>query len=740
MRRSSLTRACYVLLLACIPASMVLVLWLSPGTQEWMIEHARRLHTWMFRHVYPFLPSWPQYFAVQTLAAVLAVCGAALVLSRRAADRGTGGRFRWGFPALVAGYAAWAGLSYFWSAWPYGTRAYFVREVPFYFLCVAAYFLCGRPQLWVTVAKVFAVSAFVEAALQGFVILTQYSSGTVEPMPGRELTLGYVFLKRAIFYSNRNFGSALVLTASFATVGLLAARLLPAPRPEGEEPPPNRRVALPLAGAAVALSVLVTIFLAAGSLAGYLAAAVAGGAYVFCLLPRRGRMLLGGAVGAVAVAGIITTLASDRLWTSATRALLSPHRTTHLRVIDWLTARELYVRKPIQGWGMGTFPATHARFFPPLARKLPFLKDKQTTHPHNEFARVASEQGSVGLLLYLALLGCAFVVSYRALRTQPLRTRLVGYALWAGGLTFIVQGAFGKAPMNWSFATNFWLLLGVLASARHWSGKPESEDQDEPVHLAPAGWLALLAVACAVGWFWWEWAWGGYASMVTFHHAHVAQLHLHEKEGQEERFHRFTTSVELSRPRFLWPDEMIHADYVVGWFLTRQGKWASAARQLEQMQRTVPEFQKTRLFLAECYRNMEQPTEARAQLTEYLARDPYDLAAYDVLARMDPEAAIDALAVHVLPRLSRPADWIVEDYPEPDEVKKLLHYYVASRRTDAARDLVERVQRFFTDELRRQPYDVKKLVRSLEQKYRDSDKDELAERLRQMLPQVWDDG
>jgi len=418
--------------------------------------------------------------------------------------------------------------------------------------------------------------------------------------------------------------------------------------------------------------------------------------------------------------------------------LLSPHRTTHLRVVDWLTAKELFVRKPVQGWGMGTFPATHGRFYPPLARKLPFLHEKRTTHPHNEFARIAAEQGFVGLALYLGVLAYAFGVSYRALRGAPLRTRLVGYALWAGTLTFVVQAAFGKALMNWCFSANFWLLLGVLASARLWASEPPPpEQEDDRLRLAAHSWVALAVVAAALGWFWWEWALGGYASMVSFNHAYVAQMSLHVQENRDRRFRDFQTGLEESRPRFLWPDEALHTDYVAGWYLMRRGQWAPAVQHLERVQRTAPEFQKTRLFLAQCYLNMGQPRRARNELHEYMPRNPYDLDAYDLLTRMDPEEAVRALAGHVLSRLSREEGWIVEDYPGSDEVRKLLDFYVRTDRPQAARELVERVRRFFATERVSRPVDAHKEVRALEQGHREAGRDALAQKVREMLPEAW---
>lgn len=125
------------------------------------------------------------------------------------------------------------------------------------------------------------------------------------------------------------------------------------------------------------------------------------------------------------------------------------------------------------------------------------------------------------------------------------------------------------------------------------------------------------------------------------------------------------------------------------------------------------------------------------QLGEYLQRNPYDMEAYDLLARFDQEIALQALEAHVTSRLTRPGDWIVEDYPSAEEVQRLLRFYVAVDRMAQARELVERMRRFFADELPRPPFDVYREVRALEQRYREVRRDPLADRLRQALPEAW---
>ncbi|MCK4376315.1 MAG: O-antigen ligase family protein, partial [Candidatus Brocadiae bacterium] len=400
---------------------------------------------------------------MQTLAALICVGAALHWAGRRPWPRRPSLNWRHVFPLLVGAYAAWSALTYLWSAWPYGTRAYLIRELPFYVLCVTAMLLCGRPQRWLTVAKVFVVAAFAEAVLQSALIF--YMVPHTEPEAGRELTLGFVFLKNAVFYSNRNFACAILLTGAFIAVGFLIHSVGELLHRGAEGGSGRRWRAFTVVAVPVALIAFGFVFVVADSLAGYVAAAIALVAYVLCILPIKRKGLIVLILIAATGTAMMAVVASDRLWRKSLRAALSPRRTTHLRVVDWLAAAELYMRRPVHGWGMGTFPATYARFHPALARKLPFTGDKQTTHPHNEFVRIAAEQGMIGLLLYAGILIYAFSVSYVALRDRPARERLVGYALWAGTLTFVVQGTFGKAPMNWSFAANYWILLGVLASA-----------------------------------------------------------------------------------------------------------------------------------------------------------------------------------------------------------------------------------------------------------------------------------
>jgi len=655
MERRSPSRLGYALLLACIPASMLLVVWLPVPALQYLRQHARWLYG-LLDAVAPLFPSWPQYFGVQTLAAALVACGTFFWLKSPKLPKPSWGHL---FVFLVVGYALWAAASCAWSTWPYGSRGHVIREMPFYVLCIAAALLCHTPGRWMTIARMFAVCAVAQAALQSIVIV---SSAVTNGWP-----LGKAFLQRTIFYSNPNYSCAGLITAALILVGLVSSAVLARPEADGDKQIGRAcsRHAGWIAASVLPLAVLAFVFVMAGALAGYIAAAVAVGAYLLCVLPipRKGLLVL--VLAGAAVAGGAVMLSSQPFLNRALDKVLAEESTAHVRVMYWLAAGDAFAQKPVAGWGAGTFAATYPRFKPPLASKLRYTRDKRPEHPHNEFVRVASELGLVGLTLYLAILGSAFVVSYMALRRQPTRVRLVGYAMWAGALAFVVQSAFGQAPMEWSFSSNFWLILGMLASSAWWGRHPT--DATQPAD-APAGrrWLAWLAVLL-VGWAWWSWGLGSYRSMVCARRAEEARKMLGQPNLAQRAFGLFRENLDMARGRMLWPTQTLYHDYVVGWFLTDNGQYAEAEEYLTaNVLRPAPEMLKVRLLLARCRMAQQDVPSAVEHAAQYIARNPYDLGGYQVLAAADLRGAAARLEEHVDQR---------EGYDDPAKVRYLLYLY-----------------------------------------------------------------
>jgi len=118
LHEDRLERACYVLALLCIPASMLLAAEFLP------------------RPLRPLYGTYGKYFAVQSIAVLLAVLG---VWQWLGAGRRPGSVPPLGvaFVCAVAGYGAWSALSVAWSAWPYGTLRHVIRQAAPLILCIA---------------------------------------------------------------------------------------------------------------------------------------------------------------------------------------------------------------------------------------------------------------------------------------------------------------------------------------------------------------------------------------------------------------------------------------------------------------------------------------------------------------------------------------------------------------------------------------------------------------------------
>jgi tetratricopeptide (TPR) repeat protein len=188
----------------------------------------------------------------------------------------------------------------------------------------------------------------------------------------------------------------------------------------------------------------------------------------------------------------------------------------------------------------------------------------------------------------------------------------------------------------------------------------------------------------------------------------------------------------------MWPDEVLHFEYSLGWFLTDRQKFAPAAEWLRKVQETAPEFLKTRLLLAECYMGLGREQEALQQLQRFMQTNPYETDAYLLLARVDPGRATRALEGHVLPRLQKQPNWIVQDYATADEIRVLLHLYVRLNRAAQARELVNRAAKFYSATQVEDRVDPLEQVRALARTYEEHDRPRRAQWLRRVFPEAWD--
>ena len=122
---------------------------------------------------------------------------------------------------------------------------------------------------------------------------------------------------------------------------------------------------------------------------------------------------------------------------------------------------KLFGERPLQGWGSGSFTTEYKRQFQLAARAV--------SDSHNIPVTVASEQGLIGLALYVALVIAAIVTLLRGARGDPFRVGIIA-AFLALLLHTMLYAAFLEDPLTWA-------LLGVggalAAAARVTESEPE---------------------------------------------------------------------------------------------------------------------------------------------------------------------------------------------------------------------------------------------------------------------------
>jgi O-antigen ligase len=109
---------------------------------------------------------------------------------------------------------------------------------------------------------------------------------------------------------------------------------------------------------------------------------------------------------------------------------------------------KLFTDRPLRGWGSGSFSTEYEHYFPKNARAV--------SDSHNIPVTVGSEQGLIGLALYLALVIAAIVTLLRGARGDPFRVGIAATFL-ALLLHTMLYAAFLEDPVSWT-------LLGIGAA------------------------------------------------------------------------------------------------------------------------------------------------------------------------------------------------------------------------------------------------------------------------------------
>lgn len=109
---------------------------------------------------------------------------------------------------------------------------------------------------------------------------------------------------------------------------------------------------------------------------------------------------------------------------------------TGLRLEYYKNSLELFKQRPVLGWGTGAFGKAY-QTIPDDHKTMDLNKAMNIKNPHNQFLLIAVENGSIGLLFFLAFLACCSWVSFSMPQNMSF--------LFQGMLVTFVIGSIGNS-------------------------------------------------------------------------------------------------------------------------------------------------------------------------------------------------------------------------------------------------------------------------------------------------------
>lgn len=209
----------------------------------------------------------------------------------------------------------------------------------------------------------------------------------------------------------------------------------------------------------------------------YLIAAIPAG---FLLLRRKGRAWVFGAGAAAVVLGALLLLAGPQKLRERAASLWDiDHPSNAERIYLWVSGWQMFLDRPIAGWGPGIYPETAPPYKAPYADRIQYPDRAEpgfrtVSHCHNLYLMVLIYSGAVGFGLFLLF----FALAFRDLLGQP--DRALRYGVLAGAVTFLVGGLFEFNGGDAEVATLAFFLLGLGCSESPPADEKTPEWEESP--------------------------------------------------------------------------------------------------------------------------------------------------------------------------------------------------------------------------------------------------------------------
>jgi O-antigen ligase len=133
------------------------------------------------------------------------------------------------------------------------------------------------------------------------------------------------------------------------------------------------------------------------------------------------------------------------------------------RLNRWNCAMAMFDERPIVGWGPGMYQFVYAPFQRAQDKTIISTNRGDGGNAHSEFLGPLSEQGLVGMLVYIAFVLLVMFMGFRVFRgTSDYEERLVVMGLFLGIVTYFAHGFLNNFLDSDKIAVPFWVAVSYL--------------------------------------------------------------------------------------------------------------------------------------------------------------------------------------------------------------------------------------------------------------------------------------
>ena len=148
------------------------------------------------------------------------------------------------------------------------------------------------------------------------------------------------------------------------------------------------------------------------------------------------------------------------------------------RLNRWSCALAMFQDRPVWGWGPGTYQFEYAPFQTSSLRTNISTNNADLGNAHSEYLGPLAEQGVLGLLGFLALLGVTLHLGFKLQRTlQSREQRWVAMGLFLGLMTYFVHGVLNNYLDTDKASAPFWGFLAWLVVLDLGAGSRKADGQ-----------------------------------------------------------------------------------------------------------------------------------------------------------------------------------------------------------------------------------------------------------------------